>query len=44
MAGYLKVSQEAAQHRESRRVSEEEFLRLSREPGTIVLEFESRGY
>jgi len=44
MAGYLKVSQEAAQHRESRRVSEEEFLRLSREPGTIVLEFESREY
>ena len=42
MAGYLKVSQEAAQHRESRRVSEEEFLRLSREPGTIVLDARSK--
>src|SRR5262245_18034100 len=42
MAGFLKVSQEAAQQRESRRVSEEEFLRMSREPGTIVLDARSR--
>jgi phage shock protein E len=42
MAGYLKVSQEAAQHREGRRVSEEEFLRMSREPGTIVLDARSK--
>jgi hypothetical protein len=42
MAGYLKVSQEAAQHRESRRLSEEEFLRMSREPGTIVLDARSK--
>ena len=42
MAGYLKVASEAARHRQRRRVSEEEFLRLSREPGTIVLDARSR--
>jgi hypothetical protein len=42
MAGYLKAASEAARHREARRVSEEEFLRLSREPGTIVLDARSR--
>src|SRR5262245_36611717 len=42
MAGYLKVANEAAQHRESRRVSEEEFIRMSREAGTIVLGPRSR--
>ena len=42
MAGYLKVSLEAAQHREDRRVTEEEFIRMSREPGTIVLDARSK--
>jgi phage shock protein E len=42
MAGYLKAASEAARHRETRRVSEDEFLRLSREPGTIVLDARSR--
>jgi hypothetical protein len=42
MAGYLEVASEAARHRHGRRVSEEEFLRLSREPGTIVLDARSR--
>jgi len=42
MAGYLKVAGEAAAHRESRRVSEEEFMRMSREPGTIVLDARSK--
>ena len=42
MAGYLEVASEAARHRQRRRVSEEEFLRLSREPGTIVLDARSR--
>lgn len=41
MAGFLKVSMAAAEHRESRRVSEEEFLRMSGEPGTIVLDARS---
>jgi len=42
MTAYLAVAQEAAQHRESRRVTEEEFLAMSREPGTIVLDARSR--
>ena len=42
MEGYLKVSREAATHRESRRLSEDEFLRMSREPGTIVLDARSK--
>jgi hypothetical protein len=42
MAGYLAVAEEAARHRESRRVSEAEFLRMSRESGTIVLDARSR--
>ena len=42
MAAYLKVAQEAAAYRESHRVSEAEFLRMSREPGTIVLDARSR--
>lgn len=42
MEGYLKVSVEAARHRESRRISEAEFIRMSREPGTIVLDARSR--
>ena len=42
MKGYLEVSREAAAHRQSRLVSEEEFLRLSREPGTVILDARSR--
>ncbi len=42
MEGFLHVSQRAARHRETRRVSEEEFLRVSREPGTVVLDARSR--
>ena len=42
MDGYLVVSAEAARHREVRRVSEEEFIRMSREPGTVVLDARSR--
>lgn len=42
MQGYLRVSLAAAQHRETRRVSEAEFLRMSREPNTIVLDARSR--
>jgi hypothetical protein len=37
MPGFLRVSLAAAQHRETRRISEAEFLRMSREPNTIVL-------
>ena len=42
MKGYLKAASEAAEHRESRRLTEDEFLRLSREPGTITLDARSR--
>ena len=42
MAGYLQVSREAAQHRATRRVSEEDFMRMAREPNTIVLDARSR--
>jgi rhodanese-like protein len=42
MQGYLKVASEAAAYRESRRLTEEEFLHMSREPGTVVLDARSR--
>jgi phage shock protein E len=42
MEGYLRVSAEAARHRSARRVTEVEFLRMSREPGTVVLDARSR--
>jgi len=41
MPGFLRISAEAAEHRESHRVSEADFLRMSREPGTIVLDARS---
>jgi hypothetical protein len=42
MDGYLSVSREAAQHRQARRVSEEEFIAMSREPGTVILDARSK--
>lgn len=42
MQAYLKVAEEAAKHRESRRLTEDEFLRQSREEGTIVLDCRSK--
>ena len=42
MQGYLRLSAEAADHRESRRLTEEEFIRMSREPGTVILDARSR--
>jgi hypothetical protein len=41
MKGYLKISQEAAKHRATRRLTEAEFLRMSKESGTIVLDARS---
>jgi hypothetical protein len=38
---YLRVAGNAAQHRESRRLSEDDFIRMSHEPGTIVLDTRS---
>lgn len=42
MEGHLRISMEASKHRETRRLSEQEFIRMSREPGTIVLDARSR--
>ena len=42
MQGYLRVAGEAAEHRKSRRLSEEDFIRMSREPGTVILDARSR--
>jgi phage shock protein E len=41
MPGHLRLASEAAEHRESRRLSEEEFMRMSREPGTVILDARS---
>jgi len=42
MPGFLRASLEAAEARESRRVSEADFIRMSREPNTIILDARSR--
>jgi len=42
MEGYLHVSREAAKHRETRRLSEADFIRMSREPHTLILDARSR--
>ena len=42
MRGYLAMANEAAAYRETHRVSEEEFIRMSEEPGTIILDARSR--
>jgi hypothetical protein len=42
MEGYLRTAAEAAEHRESRRLTEDEFIRMSREPGTVILDARSR--
>jgi hypothetical protein len=42
MDGYLRVAREAARHRETHRLSEADFIRMSREPGTIILDARSR--
>jgi hypothetical protein len=42
MQGYLAVASQAADHRATHRLSEADFLRLSNEPGTVVLDARSR--
>jgi len=41
MPAYLQVAQEAAQHRETHRLTEAEFIAMSREPNTIILDARS---
>jgi len=42
MKGYLKVANEAAEYRESRRLTEDEFIKASRHPGVIILDARSK--
>jgi hypothetical protein len=42
MPGYLRIANQAAEHRATRRVSEAEFIRMSREPGTVILDARSK--
>ena len=42
MKGYLKIANEAAEYRETRRLTESEFLKTSKESGVIVLDARSK--
>jgi phage shock protein E len=42
VAGYLRAAADAAQHRAPRRLTEDEFVRMSRLPGTVILDARSR--
>jgi hypothetical protein len=42
MKGYLRVAFEAAEYRESRRLSEEEFIKMSRDSETVILDARSK--
>jgi hypothetical protein len=42
MDGYLKIAADAAKHRQSHRVTEEDFIKMSQEKGTIVLDARSK--
>jgi len=42
MKAFLKVAAKAAEHRETHRVTEEEFIRISKEPGVVILDARSR--
>jgi len=42
MRGYLKVAAEAADYRDSHRLTEDEFIQMSREVGTIILDARSK--
>lgn len=42
MKGFLKLSREAAKHRESRRLTEEEFIAMAKESDVVVLDARSK--
>ena len=42
MKEFLKIAPKAAEHRETHRVTEEEFIRMSKEPGVVILDARSR--
>ena len=41
MPAYLQVANEAARHRETHRLTEAEFIKMSREPNTVILDARS---
>ena len=41
MKAFLKVAKKAAEHRQTRRLTEDDFIRMSREPGVVVLDARS---
>jgi hypothetical protein len=42
MEAHLRIAAEAAKHRETHRLSEDDFLRISKEPGVVVLDCRSK--
>jgi len=42
MDGFLLLANQAATHREPRRLTEDEFISMSRQPGTVILDARSR--
>ena len=42
MKAFLKLANKAADHRETHRVTEEEFIEMSKEPGVVILDARSR--
>jgi len=42
MQGYLRIAAEAAKHREKRRLTEEDFIKMSKRTGVIVLDARSK--
>ena len=42
MDGFLRIAKEAAEHRKTRRLTEEEFILMSQEPDTIILDARSK--
>jgi hypothetical protein len=42
MKGYLRIANETAEHREKRRLTEEQFIKMSKRPGVIVMDARSR--
>ena len=42
MVGFLQMANEAAVYRQLRRITEDDFIRRSKEPGTIILDARSK--
>lgn len=42
MKGFLKLAGEAAEHREKRRLTEDEFIKMAKESGVVVLDARSK--